>query len=406
VDDHQNITKLELADPKDPKDFFWRFWYTLPIYPYSRRRTIRQEVIKDTIWTFEQLQGIFYVIVPVRMTVVRLESGGLLVYAPVAPTKECIELINELVVEYGSVKYIILPTISGLEHKVFVGPFSRYFPTAEVFVAPNQWSFPVNLPLNWLGLPAKRTKILPVDSTKTPFGKEFDYAILDTIDLRLGKFAEVAFLHKSSKTLLVTDSVVSIPAEAPEIIQLEPYPLLFHARDSATEAIVDNPANRRRGWQRIALFAMYFQPSSLEVPAWGQVFKEAKKAPKPSKENYFGLYPFKWKDGWLESFEALRGNGRLLVAPVLQSLILNRAPQETINWAEKVASWDFQQIIPCHLAAPISVKPSEFRAAFAFLSRQPGENTGFLPDEDFQILRDIDAGLSWLRIVPSAKQKV
>jgi hypothetical protein len=403
VNDSQNIVKLE---PKDSKDFFWRFWYTLPIYPFSRRRTIRRELIKDTLWTFDQLQGLFYVVVPIRMTVVKLEAGGLLVYAPVAPTKECIRLINELAAEYGNVKYIILPTISGLEHKVFVGPFSRYFPTAEVFVTPNQWSFPVNLPLSWLGLPAKRTKILPEDSSQTPFGQEFDYAILDTINLRLGKFAEVAFLHKSSKTLLVTDSVVSIPAEAPEIIQIEPYPLLFHARDSGTEEIVDNPANRRRGWQRIALFAMYFQPSTLEVPAWKQVFSEAKKAPNPSKENYFGMYPFRWKDGWLESFARLRGNGRLLVAPILQSLILNRAPQETINWAEKVASWDFHQIIPCHLDAPIAAEPREFREAFSFLAKQPGENTSSLPNEDFQLIRDIDSRLSWFRIVPSAKQKV
>ena len=58
---------------------------------------------------------------------------------------ECIRLVNELVTEHGDVKYIILPTISGLEHKVFVGPFARFFPNAQVFVAPKQWSFPLNL---------------------------------------------------------------------------------------------------------------------------------------------------------------------------------------------------------------------------------------------------------------------
>jgi len=67
-----------------------------------------------------------------------------------SPDSECVRLVKELVAEHGDVSYIILPTVSGLEHKVFVGPF-RCFPHALVFVAPNQWSFP--LPLSWLGFP-------------------------------------------------------------------------------------------------------------------------------------------------------------------------------------------------------------------------------------------------------------
>ncbi|MDF5733969.1 MAG: DUF4336 domain-containing protein, partial [Rhizonema sp. PD38] len=118
------------AEHIHPKDFSWSFWFTLPLYPFDKRRTIRKEVLKDTIWTFDQLQGIFYVVVPIRMTVVKLDEGGLLIYTPVAPTRECIRLLNELVEEHGEVKYIILPTISGLEHKVFVGPFARFFPNA------------------------------------------------------------------------------------------------------------------------------------------------------------------------------------------------------------------------------------------------------------------------------------
>lgn len=128
------------------RDYSWKFWPLVPIYPYGKRRTIRHEVVKDTIWTFEQLQGIFYVVVPIRMTVVRLAAGGLLVYAPVAPTPECIRLVKELVNEHGDIKYIILPTISAVEHKVFVPPFARKFPNATIFVAPNQWSFPSTCP--------------------------------------------------------------------------------------------------------------------------------------------------------------------------------------------------------------------------------------------------------------------
>ena len=397
----------------DSRDFSWRFWLTLPIYPYGKRRTIRQEVVKDTIWTFDQLQGIFYVVVPIRMSVVKLEEGGLLVYAPVAPTPECIRLVKELVAEYGSVKYIILPTTSGLEHKIFVGPFARCFPNAKVFVAPNQWSFPLNLPLSWLGLPPKRTSLLPEDSSKAPFAKQFDYAILSSINLKLGWFSEVAFFHKRSHTLLVTDLVVSVPEEPPAIVQLDPYPLLFHAKDSALDIIADNQANRLKGWQRISLFALYFQPSVLEVPRWGEVFRNALKAPDRSNKAYFGLFPFKWKQDWHQSFDTLRGDGRLFVAPILQTLILNRAPRETLDWADLVANWDFERIIPCHFDSPIKAESHQFRQAFSFLEKQPTVSAGLfssssypLPEQDFKVLREINEGLNKRGIVPPAKEKV
>lgn len=393
------------------QDFSWWFWPVVPIYPYGQRRTIRKEVIKDTIWTFDQLQGIFYVVVPIRMTVIKLKKGGLLVYAPVAPTGECTRLLNELVTEHGDIKYIILPTISGIEHKVFVGPFARRFPNAQIFVAPGQWSFPLNLPLSWLGLPGKRTRILPENSQEAPFAEDFDYAILGPIDLGLGKFAEVAFFHKRSHTLLVTDTIVSVPAEPPAIVQLDPYPLLYHAKDQAFDMILDTPANRLKGWQRVTLFALYFSPSTLKVPTWSQIWRDAQKAPERSKRAYFGFFPFQWRENWQDSFDILRGNGRIFVAPILQRLILNRAPQETINWADHVAKWDFQWLIPCHFDAPIKAEPQQFRQAFGFLETQSlggvvSSNSYLLPEDDFKLLRDIDAGLNKLGIVPPARERV
>ncbi len=395
------------------QDWEWPFWPVLPIYPYGKRRTIRQEIIKNTIWTFEQLQGIFYVVVPIRMTVIKLDAGGLLVYAPVAPTKECIRLVNELVAEYGDVKYIILPTISGLEHKVFVEPFARCFPNSQVFVTPHQWSFPFNLPLSWLGFPTQRTYALPEDSRQTPFGDEFDYAMLGPIELGTGRFAEIAFFHKRSHTLLVTDTIISIPEYPPAIVQLDPYPLLFHAKDTSVDIVIDNQANRCKGWQRITLFALYFRPQALEIITFKKVLHQALKAPERSPKAYFGLFPFQWKGNWQQSFAGLRGDGRLFVAPILQSLIMNRAPRETINWADKVASWDFEWIIPCHFTAPIKAKPRQFRQAFSFLEKQPSLSAGLfisnsypLPEADFKLLQDIDTGLNSLGILPPAKEKV
>jgi len=134
--------------PKKHADWAWKFWWTLPIYPFGQRRTLRSEVIPGEIWTFEQLQGVFYVVTPIRITVIRLEAGGLLVYAPIAPTGECLALMQELVNQHGDVRYIILPTVSGLEHKVFVGPFAQQFKQAQVYVSPSQWSYPVTLPLS------------------------------------------------------------------------------------------------------------------------------------------------------------------------------------------------------------------------------------------------------------------
>ncbi|MBW4628394.1 MAG: DUF4336 domain-containing protein [Brasilonema octagenarum HA4186-MV1] len=396
----------------NPKDWSWSFWAVVPLYPYGKRRTVCREIVKDTIWTFDQLQGILYTIVPIRMTVVKLWAGGLLVYAPVAPTTECVRLVNELVAKHGEVKYIILPTSSGLEHKVFVGPFARRFPNAQVFIAPHQWSLPFNLPLSWLGFPQKRTQVLPEDSKQAPFGDEFYYAVLD-INLGRGSFAEVALFHRRSRTLLVTDSVLSVPEEPPAIAQLDPYPLLFHARDNAFEAIEDNQANRRKGWQRICLFAVYFRPSVLEVTGMVQTFRDTFQAPNHLPKAYFGLFPFRWKQNWKHSFDTLRGNGRPFVAPILQIFIFPQAPRQVLNWADKVATWDFGRIISCHFDSPIEAVPRQFRQAFAFLEKKPlaceesfGSSSQPLVEEDFKFIKELEGNLVRRGIATPAKEKI
>ena len=58
------------------RDRAWPFWPIVPLYPYGQRPTLMQEVVAETIWTYDQYQGIFYVVVPIRMTVVRLQRGG------------------------------------------------------------------------------------------------------------------------------------------------------------------------------------------------------------------------------------------------------------------------------------------------------------------------------------------
>ena len=64
----------------------------LPLAGSERRATLLTEVVPKQVWTFDQIQGVVNVNVPVRMTVIKLESGGLWVHNPVAPTGECLRL--------------------------------------------------------------------------------------------------------------------------------------------------------------------------------------------------------------------------------------------------------------------------------------------------------------------------
>lgn len=52
------------------------------------------QAVKGSIWLFEQEQALGFssVSTNIRMTVIKLKSGGLWVHAPIAPTKECIQV--------------------------------------------------------------------------------------------------------------------------------------------------------------------------------------------------------------------------------------------------------------------------------------------------------------------------
>eukprot|EP00439_Symbiodinium_sp_Y106_P058109 s2908_g8.t1 len=382
-------TATEVAEwrrpPGAPKpEQRWGLWPALPIAPYERRVTLRYEVIPGELWTFEQKQGILYIHVPIRMTVYRMQTRpGLFVYAPVAPTEECVRLLRELEEQYGEVAYIVLPTVA-VEHKYFVGPFSQAFPKAEVWVCPGQFSVPLQLPLPLLGFPwDARLRTLPKDtrSSDVPdaWQKEgLDFRILGPVgkDLNNGPFAEAVDVqfalavalcslehcggeHSDCKafyirrpvsqlrTMLVTDLVVSVPAEPPEIVAEEPRALAFHARDDATQPLEASDEALLRGWRRMALFALFFQSSAIEPEPVSKAVEDALNS--PAKDlGWGGLLPWSFReDGrdWKKSFDALRGpfgSGGLVVAPILSELILNRYLSSDV-WPfveDIVSSWD------------------------------------------------------------------
>jgi len=339
----------------------WPWWPLLPLYPYGRRRSLVRELVPDQLWCIEQLIGTWYVAVPIRMTVVRLRQG-LLLYAPVAPTGEVLAALRELERRHGPVRTIVLPTASGLEHKLPLPALARALPQAEVWVTAQQWSFPLRLPPAWLGFPAQRTRVLFEQGL--PHSEELDWCALGPLDLGLGTFLEVACLHRASGCLLITDALVAIPARPPALFDLDPTPLLFHARERGDEPLHDSPEARLRGWRRLVLFANYLRPEPLDVPPLAQVLRHSFAPGCRSPRSHFGLYPFRWRPGWEQQAETLIAGGPagLQVAAVLERLVFPRARTALVGWIEQLASLDgLRALVPAHYDAPVAVTPELLR---------------------------------------------
>lgn len=377
------------------KESEWPLWTALPVAPYSRRRTLRKVVVADKVWTFEQLIGIYYVHVPIRMTVVALEEygedkqRGLLVYAPVAPTQECLRLLRELEDHYGPVRSIILPSVA-VEHKVNAGPFARKFPDSDFYLTDKQYSFPFPLPDAFLGLPLW-AKALPSSSTLASLSPELEHQVLTVKPGPGSMFQDVALFHRPSKCLMVCDAVLAVTNEPPAILTEEPEytrALLFHAREFKGDMVVDTPENRRKGWRRIVLLFNFFFPGGGNANLGPGPVLEALKTPR-DPYGWGGWKPVDWKETEVLDFERYSAGGKPAVLPIIQ-IILARGPQQVNEWVDIVTKWDFDTVIPAHLDAPLKIKPAEFGKAFEFA--KTGRNEVRFCDEDVAFLRAAEEG--------------
>jgi len=374
----------------------WPWWPLLPLYPYGRKATLVRELIPGQVWSFEQLQGVYYVAVPIRMTVLKLREG-LLLYAPVAPTASVRNALRELEARHGPVVTIVLPSSSGLEHKLPVPAMARAFPEAQVWVTPGQWSFPLPLPLAWLGFPAERTRVL--FGQGVPHGDQLSWEPLGPLNLGLGTFMEAACLHHSSGSLLVTDALVSIGREPPAVFGLDPTPLLFHARERGHQPLHDTPEQRRRGWWRLALFASYLRPASLQVPPLPEILGDAMAPGVRNRRSHLGIYPFRWPSDWEAEFVQMleAGQAELQVAPVLERLVFPRSRTTLVAWIRQLTTLaGIRQLIPAHYEAPVPCSTDSLRALADKLESRPWARDG----GSWELLATIDRALLSLGVVP------
>ncbi|WP_111430705.1 DUF4336 domain-containing protein [Rhodobacteraceae bacterium DSL-40] len=146
------------------------------------------------IWTCEGPTVPFYAgfRYPTRMAVIRLASGGLFVWSPIALSEPLRAEVNAL----GPVQEVVSPN---LLHHLFLGHWKAAWPEARLHAAP--------------GLTRRRTDL----AFDTILGDEPDPAWQGQIDQQPlhGSFAmtEVVFFHLASRTAIFADLIENLPQD-------------------------------------------------------------------------------------------------------------------------------------------------------------------------------------------------
>ena len=294
--------------------------------------------------------------------------------------------------EDSRLAHLVLPTTAA-EHKLFAVALAQVRSDLNFWIVPDQYAFPINLPNELLGFPIGRTKNIPLPYSHdaTSWAAELPYRLLGPLPSKDGisTFEELCAYHSASETLLCCDLLVSVPQDPPEIVlKNDARALWWHGRDTATDDVASEKSiaavrleKEREGWQKIALFSLYFQSGALGVAnepdgSISGALKFFKTAfPEDVSENarqlgWGAFYPFTWKQEWRSSFAYLCCAGALLVPPILAVLILNRKPLQVLEFVDDVCTnFKFKRVVSCHFDAPVAAQADAVRDAFSFLEK-------------------------------------
>lgn len=145
------------------------------------------------LWVAESRFRVFGVPLQSRMTVVRLKDGTLWLHSPVAPTAELVSAVERL----GPVCDLVAPNCF---HHLWVEAWRNEFAGAHLHVAREL---------------TRKRRSLSADGVlePTPVRWEEDFRMLPLDGVpRLG---EVIFLHRPTRTLILTDLVANVGARDP-----------------------------------------------------------------------------------------------------------------------------------------------------------------------------------------------
>ena len=151
------------------------------------------ERLAENLWVASRNLPLAVGDVGARMTVIRV-AGELLLHSPVsldAPLRSQLETL-------GRVRWLVAPN---KVHSLFMGEAARAYPEAELFAAP--------------GLAEKRKDLsfqhVLQDGAPGPWGRDVEHLCFEGVPT----LNEVVFLHRPSRTLVLTDLAFHVERGAP-----------------------------------------------------------------------------------------------------------------------------------------------------------------------------------------------
>jgi hypothetical protein len=157
------------------------------------------ERLDDDLWAATRPFEVMGLTLAARMTVIRLEDGGLLLHSPARLDPGLRQALNGL----GPVRHLVAPNRM---HHLFCGAYRAAYPEARLWGAP--------------GLATKRRDLAfdgeLGDTAPAAWAGELDQAFVPGIPT----LNEVAFLHRRSGTLILTDLAANGSAADPWPLRL------------------------------------------------------------------------------------------------------------------------------------------------------------------------------------------
>lgn len=155
--------------------------------------------ISDDIWTMDGPDIVFAgASMHTRMTVVRLDDGGLWVHSPIELSDEVRAFIENI---GGDVAALIAPNKF---HYMFIGPWRETYPTAKVF-AEEELAKKV---------PALADAEVLTSSPPALYARNIDQVVFGGNRT----FQEVVFFHKASRSLIFTDLMINLKTDGIKLI--------------------------------------------------------------------------------------------------------------------------------------------------------------------------------------------